>query len=95
MDILIVALLIAVVIIDILILLKTLSKKEENTTYLDKKEKKEIIGAFSSNVSIISAALQNSVDNSSKETKANLTNMSEKINENRKSTEEKFLSIEQ
>lgn len=60
MDILIVALLIAVVIIDILILLKTLSKK--NTTYLDKKEKEEIIGAFSSNVSIISAALQNSAD---------------------------------
>lgn len=95
MDILIVFLLFVAVTLCIIILLKLLSKNGENTTYLDKKEKEEIISAFSSNVSIISAALQNSVDNSSKETKANLTNMSEKINENRKSTEEKFLSIEQ
>ena len=72
----------------------TLKKQSDSTVSMEKKDKDDIIGSFSSNVSIISTALQSSADNSSKVLSANLQNMSEKLSESRKATDERFLAIE-
>ena len=95
MEILTVALLSAAVLLLIFLVIRSLTVKNDTADIgMDKKDKEEIIGAFSSNVSIISTALMNSADSSSKEVKANLDNMSEKIKDNGKSTEERFMAIE-
>lgn len=95
MEILTVALLsVAVLLLIFLVIRSFMAKNGTADVGMDKKDKDEIIGAFSSNVSIISTALMTSADSSSKEVKANLDNMSEKIKDNGKSTEERFLAIE-
>lgn len=87
-------LLIVLMILVVILLIKTKARDSENTLSINKKDKDEIVAAFSSNIALISNALQVSAENSSKEVKANLGNMSEKLNENRKTTEERFMSIE-
>lgn len=94
MDILIFITLLIVVILSVLQVIIVCKRKNENALYLQEKDKTDIVQAFSSNITVISTALQNSADNSSREVKANLENMSDKINENRKSTEERFEAIE-
>lgn len=94
MEIAIIALLVILIILSIVQLVKKGGNKSVANITLEKKDKEEIINAFSSNITIISKALQTSQDNSSKEVKANLENMSGKINENRQSTEERLNSIE-
>lgn len=94
MDIVIIILLAILIVISIILLATSFSRKNENTSYLHKKDKEEIISSFSSNVSIISSALQSSAENSSKEVKANLDNMSDRIKENRRTTEERFIATE-
>lgn len=90
----IIALLAILLVLSIVQMTKIGSKNSQNTTYLSEKDKQDIIKAFSSNITLITNALQNSADNSSKEVKANLENMSEKIYDNRKTTEERFIAIE-
>ena len=87
-------LLIVLMILVVILLIKTKARDSENTLSINKKDKDEIVAAFSSNVTLISNALQVSAENSSKEVKANLGNMSEKLNENRKTTEDRFMLIE-
>ena len=62
--------------------------------HLEKTDKDEIIGAFSSNVTLISSALQNSADNSSKLLNRDLNNMSSKLLENKTSMESRLSDIE-
>ena len=90
----IIILLAILIVISVILLAITFTRKNESAIYLHKKDKEEIVSSFSSNVSIISSALQTSAENSSKEVKANLENMSEKIKENRRTTEERFITIE-
>ena len=87
-------LLIVAIVILTVILVKLFVKKSDGVANMDKRDKEEIVSAFSSNISIISTALQTSQENSSKEVKANLENMSSKINENRQATEERLSTIE-
>ena len=87
-------LLIVAIVILTVILVKLFVKKSDGVDSMDKRDKEEIVSAFSSNISIISTALQTSQENSSKEVKANLENMSSKINENRQATEERLSTIE-
>ena len=87
-------LLIVAIVILTVILVKLFVKKSDGVASMDKRDKEEIVNAFSSNISIISTALQTSQENSSKEVKANLENMSSKINENRQATEERLATIE-
>ena len=87
-------LLIILIILVVVLLVKTKNGKDENVLSMDKKDKEEIVSAFSSNIAVISNALQTSAENSSKEVKANLDNMSAKLNENRQTTETRFLSTE-
>ena len=94
MDVIILVLLIVVIALCLILIVKLFGNKSQNISSLDKKDKDEITDAFNSNIGIISALLQNSVDNSSKEVKANLDNMSEKINDNRKTTEERLNAVE-
>ena len=91
---LLVILLIITTVLTLTLIKRNTKQKEERTLYLDKKDKDEIFRVFAYNISIISSALQTSADNSSKEVKANLSNMSEKINENRQVTDNRLLSIE-
>ena len=74
-------LLIVAIVILTVNLVKLFVKKSDGVDSMDKRDKEEIVSAFSSNISIISTALQTSQENSSKEVKANLENMSSKINE--------------
>ena len=94
MDIVIIILLSVLVVFSLIQVIKTSNKKGDTAATINKEDKEEIIKAFSSNISIISSALQASADNSSKEVKANLDNMSTKINENRQSTEERLNAID-
>lgn len=68
--------------------------KNDKTLYLNKKDKEEIVNSFSSSIGVISSALKDSADNSTKETKANLESMKERFSESKKSTEESLLLIE-
>ena len=94
MDILIIILLSLAIVLLIFLIMKTNANNNANALHINKKDKEEIISAFSNNVSIISSALKDSAESSSKEVKANLTNMSEKIAENKASTENRLSDIE-
>ena len=67
-------LLIVLIFLVVILLIKTKARDSENTLSINKKDKDEIVAAFSSNVTLISNALQVSAENSSKEVKANLGN---------------------
>lgn len=94
MDVIIIALLIVTICLLIFLIFNSRASRSGDALHVDKKDKDEIIGAFSSNVSLISSALQTSADNSSKEVKSNLSNMSDRLVENRISTERQLLGIE-
>ncbi len=94
MEIIIIILLLISISLSVFLLLKSRSDKGNTAVQMEKKDKDEIIGAFSSNVSIISGALRESADSSSKEVKANLENMSERIKDSGKTAEERFVHIE-
>lgn len=94
MDIVITILLIILIVLSVVQLIKLFTGKSESISSIDKKDKDEIVNAFSSNISVISKLLQASADNSSKVVKENLVNMSEKINDNRKLTEEKLNTLD-
>ena len=94
MEIIIIILLLISISLSVFLLLKSRSDKGNTAVQMEKKDKDEIIGAFSSNVSIISGALRESADSSSKEVKANLENMSERIKDSGKTVEERFVHIE-
>jgi DNA recombination protein RmuC len=92
LDIAIVALLVLVVIL--LVYLIATRNKGQATTTLDKRDKDEVIAAFNRNVTMIAGTLQSSVDNLSKEVKTLLANMTEKLSENKVSTERNMLQIQ-
>lgn len=94
MDIIIIVLLAVSILLSTVVLILLCSVKKEKERYLQKKDKDDLISAFSSNVSIISSALQSSAASSSKEVNANLSNMSKRLTENRQATEERLTSIE-
>lgn len=93
MEIVIIVLLSLVLCLCIALLFSILLKKESSSR-LDRNDKTDIINSLSSNVNIISSALQTSARNSTNEMKANLENMSERIKESKKSSEESLLQIE-
>ncbi len=92
LDIAIVALLVLVLVL--LVYLIATRNKGQATTTLDKRDKEEVIAAFNRNVTMIAGALQTSADNSSKEVKGNLSNMSDKLVENQKLTEARLYNIQ-
>lgn len=94
MEEIIIVLLVISIILSIILLVNLRSKKSANVTYMDRKDKEDIVGAFASNVSVISSALQSSAENSSKEVKSNLMNMAERLTENKISTERRFYEME-
>ena len=94
MDIVIIALLIAIIVLLTVLIFKSSTGKNQDVSHLIRRYKEDIINAFSTNVSIISSALQNSADNSSKEVKANLANISEKLSDDRILTERRLFDIE-
>lgn len=97
MEIIIIILLLVSISLSVFQLFRSRGDKERNeklAVEIEKKDKDEIIGAFSSNVAIISGALRESADNSSREVKANLENMSERIKDTGKTTAERFVEIE-
>ena len=58
MDIIIIVLLIASIVLSTVQLILLFSTKKEKEIYLQKRDKEDLISAFSSNVTIISSALQ-------------------------------------
>lgn len=93
LDIAIIALLVLAIVL-LVYLIATRGKGSQGTTTLDKRDKEDIVDSFNRNVTVIAGALQSSADNSSKEVKTNLTNMSEKIVENQKLTEARLYNIQ-
>ena len=94
MEILIIALLVIVIVLLVVLIISSLARKNQDPTHLFKRYKEEIISAFSSNVAIISHALQNSADSSSKEVKAYLTSIADKLKDDRILTERRLFDIE-
>ena len=93
MDYAIIALLIIAIVLSVY-QIAVAKKPKQAATAMDRRDKEDIVGAFSSNVQVISSALATSAEHSSKEVKTNLTNMSEKIVENRVATERRLCDIE-
>lgn len=60
MEVVIIVLLAVLVVLSIVQMTKIGSKNSKNTTYLSEKDKQDIIKAFSSNITLIINALQNS-----------------------------------
>ena len=93
-EIIIICLLAVLIILCAVIIFKLFANKSQNSLSIEKRDKEDIVNAFSSNISIISNALQTSQENSSKEVKANLENMAGRISDNRQATEERLNAIE-
>ena len=94
MDGIILLLLIVEIVLSLVLIIKLFSNKNQAVTTLDRKDKEDIVNAFSSNIAIISNTLQNSAENSSKIVRAHLGNMAEKISENSNTNEERFNNID-
>ena len=86
--------LLGIVIALLLMIAWQLAKRGTASVQLEKKDKEDIIGAFSANIGTISNLLQRSAENSSKEIRGNLDHMSEKVNDNRKINEERLQAME-
>ncbi len=98
MDVAIIILLSVLIILAVGLIVLNVTRKNEKTISLDKKDKEDIINTFSQNVTIITSTLQGSMDrftiSFSNEVKAYLQNISTKIEDNNKSTDDKLYNIE-
>ncbi|MBE7087504.1 MAG: DNA recombination protein RmuC [Clostridiales bacterium] len=90
----IIILLAVLIVLSLISVILLIVKKNDDNEGLTKKDKTDIISSFSSNVSIISSALQKTAEYSNKETKVNLEYMSERLKESRKTTEYQLATLE-